>query len=85
METLVEAFNPLTLSGLMCSNTLSVGYDGSLYDCDFNQMLQIPISGNKRYLEDLDANAYSNRKIGVHQHCYGCTAGSGSSCQGSIS
>ena len=85
METLVEAFNPSTLSGLMCRNTLSVGYDGNLYDCDFNQMLQIPISGNKRYLEDLDPNAYSNRKINVHQHCYGCTAGSGSSCQGSIS
>jgi radical SAM/Cys-rich protein len=84
METLVEAFNPLTLSGLMCRNTLSVGYDGSLYDCDFNQMLQIPISGDKRYLSDLETNAYSNRKINVHQHCYGCTAGSGSSCQGSI-
>ena len=85
METLVEAFNPSTLSGLMCRNTLSVGYDGSLYDCDFNQMLQIPISGDKRYLADLASSAYSNRKINVHQHCYGCTAGSGSSCQGSIS
>jgi radical SAM/Cys-rich protein len=85
METLVEAFNPSTLSGLMCRNTLSVGYDGSLYDCDFNQMLQIPISGNKRYLADFDTNEYSGRKISVHQHCYGCAAGSGSSCQGSIS
>ena len=85
METLVEAFNPSTLSGLMCRNTLSVGYDGSLYDCDLNQMLQTPISGDKRYLADLASSAYSNRKINVHQHCYGCTAGSGSSCQGSIS
>lgn len=85
MEVLVAAFNPATLSGLMCRNTLSVGYDGKIYDCDFNQMLQMPVSGKKQHLIDLQRGDYSGRKIVVHQHCYGCTAGSGSSCQGSIS
>jgi len=85
MEVLVAAFNPATLSGLMCRNTLSVGYDGKIYDCDFNQMLLMPVSGKKQHLIDLQRGDYSGRKIVVHQHCYGCTAGSGSSCQGSIS
>jgi len=85
MEVLVAAFNPATMSGLMCRNTLSVGYDGKIYDCDFNQMLQMPVSGKKQHLIDLQRGDYSGRNIVVHQHCYGCTAGSGSSCQGSIS
>ena len=86
IQALVEAFNPATLYGLMCRNTLSVGYDGRVYDCDFNQMLAMPITGPYRKLSDfLTAENYKNRSIRLHQHCYGCTAGAGSSCGGSIS
>lgn len=86
MQALVDAFNPSTLDGLMCRNTLSVGYDGTVYDCDFNQMLQLPINGPYRNITDfLSSENYKNRAIALHQHCYGCTAGAGSSCQGSIS
>lgn len=84
MHTLVDAFNPATLAGVMCTNTLSVGWNGMLYDCDFNQMLDLPVSGASRHIDQFDVAALQERSIQVHQHCYGCTAGAGSSCQGSL-
>ena len=85
MQTLIEAFNPSTIDGLMCRNTLSVSWDGYLYDCDFNQMLDLKVSSkNSQHLDDFDLDDLTNRPIMVNQHCYGCTAGAGSSCGGEI-
>ena len=84
MEKLVEAFNPSAIEGLMCRNTLSVGWDGLLYDCDFNQMLELKVDATVTSIHDFDYKALADRQIIVGQHCYGCTAGCGSSCQGSI-
>ena len=85
MEKLVNAFNPMTVEGLMCRNTLSVSWEGDLYDCDFNQMLDLKIATKKgRHLDDFDLESFLNRKIVLNQHCYGCTAGAGSSCGGEI-
>jgi radical SAM/Cys-rich protein len=85
MEKLVEAFNPSAAMGVMCRNTISVGWDGKLYDCDFNQMLEMPIAlKDQKHISDLDLATISDREIMVNQHCFGCTAGSGSSCQGSL-
>jgi radical SAM/Cys-rich protein len=87
METLVKAFNPAAVSGLMCRNTLSVSWDGRLYDCDFNQMLEIPIlgaDGSPLHVRDLDPSELGNRRVATGRHCFGCTAGAGSSCGGSL-
>ncbi len=85
MAKLLSAFNPAALDGLMCRNTLSVGWDGKLFDCDFNQMLELPISSTSiSTIKDLDPAALTGRHIVVGQHCYGCTAGKGSSCQGAL-
>jgi radical SAM/Cys-rich protein len=84
MERLVEAFNPATISGLMCRNTLSVSWDGYIFDCDFNQMLDLKVNSSSRHIKDFDLSALNNRSIVLDQHCYGCTAGTGSSCGGSI-
>ena len=84
MTTLVEAFNPAAVAGLMCANTLSVRWDGSLYDCDFNQMLDVKVQIDQPHISHLDITRINQRYIAVHQHCYGCTAGAGSSCQGSL-
>ena len=87
METLVRAFNPATLSGLMCRNTISVSWEGQIYDCDFNQMLEIPIadeSGRPVQVRDLEAGSLQSRRIVTGRHCFGCTAGDGSSCGGSL-
>lgn len=85
MEKLVNAFNPAAAAGVMCRNTLSVGWDGALYDCDFNQMLDLPVAvAASRSIMDFDAEALRDRTIVVNQHCYGCTAGAGSSCGGQI-
>jgi radical SAM/Cys-rich protein len=83
MEKLVQAFNPQTVPGLMCRNTLSVGWDGNLYDCDFNQMLEIPVGPpSVRHIRDFNPEALRGRDTAIDAHCYGCTAGSGSSCGG---
>lgn len=83
MQTLVEAFNPATLDGVMCRNTLSVGWDGRLFDCDFNQMLDLPLADKSAgHIRDFQYETIAQRKIVTGQHCYGCTAGAGSSCQG---
>lgn len=85
MYTLVEAFNPAAVANVMCKNTLSVSWDGWLYDCDFNQMLELKVNGNSKHIQDFDIEKYGGREIVLSQHCYGCTAGAGSSCQGSVS
>ena len=83
MHLLVESFNPQAAHGLMCRNTLSVGWDGRLYDCDFNQMLDIPVSDEApRHIGDFDLAALEARTIQTNRHCFGCTAGTGSSCTG---
>lgn len=84
MEKLVEAYNPSTVEGLMCRNTISVSWDGYLYDCDFNQMLDLKVAAKGQHLNDFDIEALQNRNIVLNQHCYGCTAGAGSSCGGEI-
>ncbi|WP_196889644.1 arsenosugar biosynthesis radical SAM (seleno)protein ArsS [Aureivirga sp. CE67] len=82
METLVEAYNPVAVDGVMCKNTLSVSWDGYLFDCDFNQMLDLKVAAKSKHLKDFDLESLQNRNIIISQHCYGCTAGAGSSCQG---
>lgn len=85
MEKLVTAFNPAAAANVMCRNTLSVGWDGYLYDCDFNQMLDLKVdSPSSRHITGFDPVLLQQRNIIVNQHCYGCTAGAGSSCGGSI-
>ena len=84
MERLVNAFNPSTMGGLMCRETISVGWDGRLYDCDFNQMLDLEVAGTSRHIRDVDLSGLARRSIVVGRHCFGCTAGAGSSCGGSI-
>jgi hypothetical protein len=67
----------------MCRNTLSVGWDGYLYDCDFNQMLDLKVNApGTQHISQFDLTTLNNRSIVVNQHCYGCTAGAGSSCGG---
>jgi radical SAM/Cys-rich protein len=86
MERLVTAFNPATIDGLMCRYTLSVGWDGRLYDCDFNQMIDLgTAAGAPATIFDADADALARRRIVTGQHCFGCTAGAGSSCGGAVS
>ena len=81
MEKLVSAFNPAAARGLMCRNTLSVGWDGTLYDCDFNQMLELPIA-SLGHVRDLDLEVLERTPVATDRHCFGCTAGAGSSCGG---
>lgn len=85
MTRLVNAFNPAAAMGVMCRDTISIGWDGSLYDCDFNQMLDLPVGdGAPRHIRDFDPAQLEHRRIVTGNHCYGCTAGSGSSCGGTI-
>lgn len=83
MEKLVNAYNPMAAANAMCRNTLSVGWDGYLYDCDFNQMLDLKVAApGTEHIGQFDLKILNNRSIIVNQHCYGCTAGAGSSCGG---
>ena len=85
MEMLLQKFNPATVEGVMCRNLVSVGWDGTLYDCDFNQMLDMPLDhGAPKHLRDFDAFVLARREISTGVHCFGCTAGSGSSCGGAL-
>jgi len=86
MQLLIDNFNPATVSGLMCRNTISVGWTGEVFDCDFNQMLKMNWrNGNgPLHLWDLDPAAVENREILTGNHCFGCTAGAGSSCAGAL-
>lgn len=82
MESLVEAYNPAAVEGVMCRNTISVNWEGYLYDCDFNQMLDLKVAARGKHLSEFNLEDLQAREIIVSQHCYGCTAGAGSSCQG---
>ncbi|MBN1204441.1 MAG: arsenosugar biosynthesis radical SAM protein ArsS [Myxococcaceae bacterium] len=83
LERLVTAFNPAAARGVMCRNTLSVGWDGQLHDCDFNQMLELPVEASApRHIRDFDLAKLDARTIVTDRHCFGCTAGAGSSCGG---
>jgi radical SAM/Cys-rich protein len=84
MEKLIAAFNPVAAANVMCRNTISVGWDGYLYDCDFNQMLELKVDAKEKHIADFETTILNNRSIIVNQHCYGCTAGMGSSCGGAV-
>jgi radical SAM/Cys-rich protein len=82
MQKLIDAFNPGAAKNVMCRQTISVGWDGCLYDCDFNQMLELKVDCSSNHISRLDLHALVKREIIIGQHCYGCTAGAGSSCGG---
>ncbi|MGB0166452.1 MAG: arsenosugar biosynthesis radical SAM (seleno)protein ArsS [Luteibaculum sp.] len=82
MDRLIEAYNPAAAPGVMCRNTLSISWDGYLYDCDFNQMLELKVDAPSQHISNFNLEALSKREIIVNQHCFGCTAGAGSSCGG---
>jgi radical SAM/Cys-rich protein len=86
MELLKDAFNPLTIPGLMCRNTISVSWEGDVFDCDFNQMLNLPMGDKKRGIKlwELEHHTLEGHSIRTANHCLGCTAGSGSSCGGAL-
>ncbi|UPS92145.1 arsenosugar biosynthesis radical SAM (seleno)protein ArsS [Bizionia sp. M204] len=84
MYSLVEAYNPSAVKNVMCTNTLSISWDGYLYDCDFNQMLNLPVNSSVKHISEYNEDLLEGRNIMISQHCYGCTAGAGSSCQGSV-
>jgi len=85
MQNLLDAFNPQAALGVMCRNLVSVSWDGVLYDCDFNQMLELPLAHQRRTLWDIEHLAEIEREpIAFGRHCYGCTAGAGSSCGGAL-
>jgi radical SAM/Cys-rich protein len=83
METLITAFNPMTLDSIMCRHVVNVDWNGKLYDCDFNQALGITITSDASdSLRNYDYQTLVHRKVAVDDHCYGCTAGQGSTCVG---
>ena len=84
MYALVDAYNPQAIENVMCTNTISVSWDGWLYDCDFNQMLGLKVNSRVQHIKEYNEDLLNNREIIISQHCYGCTAGAGSSCQGSV-
>ena len=85
MSILVNHFNPATVDALMCRDLVSIGWDGRLYDCDFNQMLEIPLGGAASTIWDIDdVGELAGARIATGSHCFGCTAGAGSSCGGAI-
>tara|TARA_R110001592_G_scaffold39084_7_gene128797 strand:- start:2025 stop:3074 length:1050 start_codon:yes stop_codon:yes gene_type:complete len=84
MFALVESYNPAAVENVMCTNTISVSWDGFLYDCDFNQMLNLKVKSSVKHISEYNEEILQNRDIIINQHCYGCTAGAGSSCQGIV-
>jgi radical SAM/Cys-rich protein len=82
LERLVGAFNPAAVDGLMCRDTISVGWDGQIYDCDFNQMLDMTSDVERPHIADLTREAWLGHRVRTARHCFGCTAGAGSSCAG---
>jgi len=84
MHALVDAFNPSAVGNVMCTNTISVSWEGFLFDCDFNQMLDLKVNSTIAHISEFNSTVLDDRNIRLSQHCYGCTAGAGSSCQGSI-
>ena len=85
MTLLLENFNPGAVEGLMCRDMVSISWDGFIYDCDFNQMIDLPMGWKKTSIWEIDSlDELAKRDIAIDDHCYGCTAGAGSSCQGSV-
>jgi len=84
MYSLLDAYNPSAVANVMCTNTLSISWDGWLYDCDFNQMLNLKVASKIKHVSDYNEELLQDRNIIINQHCYGCTAGAGSSCQGVV-
>jgi radical SAM/Cys-rich protein len=85
MQKLVNAFNPATIDGLMCRNLISVDWTGRLYDCDFNQMLNLSVNDCvPQTIAEFDSGKLAKRQIATGAHCFGCTAGAGSSCGGVV-
>ncbi|HTE23841.1 arsenosugar biosynthesis radical SAM (seleno)protein ArsS [Flavitalea sp.] len=84
MEKLANAFNPAAAANVMCRNTISVGWDGFLYDCDFNQMLELKVDHSLNHISQFNDESLQKRNIVIGQHCFGCTAGAGSSCGGVV-
>jgi radical SAM/Cys-rich protein len=84
MNKLVNAYNPVAAVNVMCRNTISIGWDGYLYDCDFNQMLELKVNCSSKHISQFNTETLLKRNIIVGQHCYGCTAGAGSSCGGAV-
>jgi hypothetical protein len=85
MRRLVDAFNPASVAGLMCRTTLSVDWTGRLYDCDFNQMLGLGVDeGLPQTVGEFDPEGFAGRAVSTDAHCFGCTAGAGSSCGGAV-
>ena len=84
MYSLVEAYNPAAVENVMCTNTISISWDGWLYDCDFNQMLGLKVDSKVKHISEYNEDLLNDREIIISQHCYGCTAGAGSSCQGTV-
>jgi len=85
LSLLRDAFNPSTIDGLMCRNQISIDWDGAMYDCDFNLALGMAVNhGVPRKIEDFDRTLLAKRRIVTGSHCFGCTAGAGSSCSGSL-
>jgi hypothetical protein len=87
MKLLESSFNPATVDQLMCRNLISVGWDGWIYDCDFNQMLDLPVtigSGKRLHISTVTLDQLATPAITVGDHCYACAAGAGSSCGGAL-
>ncbi len=84
MFALIEAYNPAAVENVMCTNTISISWDGWLYDCDFNQMLNLKVNSKVKHVSEYNEELLQNRNIIINQHCFGCTAGAGSSCQGVV-
>jgi radical SAM/Cys-rich protein len=83
MSRLVDSFNPAAITGVMCRNTISISWDGRLFDCDFNQMLDLDaVTASSMTVETFDAVVWQQRNVVTRAHCFGCTAGAGSSCGG---
>jgi hypothetical protein len=83
---LLDSFNPTTVGGLMCRDTINVGWEGDLFDCDFNQMLDLPLGKgrSRRFLWEVTPDELTGEAVPTGRHCFGCAAGSGSSCGGAL-
>lgn len=84
MQLLIDNFNVQAAQHVMCTELISIGWDGKLYDCDFNQMLEIPLNFKERTIWDIPSFSLLDQDIALADHCFGCTAGSGSSCSGAL-
>ncbi|MDB2414824.1 arsenosugar biosynthesis radical SAM protein ArsS [Rickettsiales bacterium] len=84
MQLLIDNFNPQAAKSVMCKELVSIGWDGQIYDCDFNQMLEIPLNWKSKNLWDINSLSDIDSDIAVASHCFGCTAGAGSSCGGAL-